>query len=166
VPRHAVDIFDPSVLADFKAIYQNCLSYSVLHELGHAAGLAHEPYCPDDAAKRAACYAYEQSIGIDDVQPGDVSPRYRGTRTLGATLSPEDVQMMPVLYGLAPDPYDTGGCSVSGAGQPTRLGGLAVALLLVGVRLRRRGRGGFRSFARAPRRRSCSPRSRCRSSCA
>jgi len=178
------DIFDDTVLAQFLAIYESCLQFNVLHEFGHAAGLAHEQYRRDDGPADKACYAYEASLGLSDIRPTDVGARYRGTLALGPfdsesimsycrtdpspTLSPKDVELLPVLYGLAPDPYPPvvepafdDGCAVGhgGGGAPWMLLGLLLAI-------RRRGTAGSRSSARARRRRSCSPRSRCRSRCA
>lgn len=159
--RPVADIFDDAVLADFMATYQNCLQFNVLHELGHVAGLAHEQYRRDDAAAEDACYAYERSIGINDIRPTDVGARYRGTLALGPfdpesimsycrrdpspTLSPKDVELLPVLYGLAPDPYppvvepplDTG-CAIGGGRAP--FGPLLVTATFAWLRWRRRSR--------------------------
>src|SRR6185436_7144270 len=80
---YAVDIEDPSVLARFEATYKNCLQYDVLHEFGHAAGIAHERYHPDDMAKQADCYAYEEVHGVTADTPSEIAVRSRGTTVLG-----------------------------------------------------------------------------------
>src|SRR5262249_537109 len=139
--RRVPNIFDEAVLAQFFATYESCLQFNVLHEFGHIAGLVHEQYRRDDAAADNACYAYEQSIGIGDIAPSDVGARSGGTLALGPfdpdsimsycrrdpspTLSPKDVELLPVLYGLAPDPYPPvvepplDGCAVGhGGGGP------------------------------------------------
>jgi hypothetical protein len=86
--EHPVDIEDPSVRADFDAIYLSCAQHIVLHELGHVAGFAHEHFREDDP-RVEDCRAAITARGLD-MDWLDIDPRYEGDRPLGV-FDPESI---------------------------------------------------------------------------
>jgi hypothetical protein len=112
-PAFRRDIFDATTLGTAVGIIKGCLQNNVLHELGHAAGFAHEQYRSDDPASRDACVEIVHARGTtDDI--ANVPLENRGDRPLGTfdlesimsycrtdkapTLTAEDIGMTRLAY--------------------------------------------------------------------
>jgi hypothetical protein len=111
--EHSVDINDSAVLAEFMAIYENCLKFNALHEFGHIAGFSHEHQRSDVSS---GCDAEDdqdaQYVGDTPLGPFDLQSIMSYCRTdNAATLTDQDVEMTNVVYrdGVA------GGATVGGS---------------------------------------------------
>jgi hypothetical protein len=104
--QYPVDINAPEVLAEFMALYENCLKFNALHEFGHIAGFSHEQQRADVSS---GCDAERdpdvQYVGDAPLGPFDVESIMSYCRTDdAATLTEQDAEQANIVYlGYVPD---------------------------------------------------------------
>ena len=117
--RYPVDIGAPDVVADFMAIYENCLKFNALHEFGHIAGFSHEQQRADVSP---GCDVERdpdiQYVGDTPLGPFDVQSIMSYCRTDdAATLTEQDAEQTNLVYlGGVPDANALDGGAEAGAG--------------------------------------------------
>lgn len=127
--KHAVNIDDPKVLAQFTKVYEDCLKFNVLHEFGHIAGFAHEQQrkdvAPDCKAETNPDLQYKADTPLG---PFDKQSIMSYCRTDPApTLSPEDIEQTKLVYRASAGPGGSGGGGgMSTGGQPSASAGANV----------------------------------------
>jgi hypothetical protein len=120
--KHAVNIEDPQVLAQFTQVYEDCLKFNVLHEFGHIAGFAHEQQRKDVAPGCNAETNPDLQYKADTpLGPFDKQSIMSYCRTDPApALSPEDIEQTKLVYHTSAGAGGTlGAGGTSTGGQPS-----------------------------------------------
>jgi hypothetical protein len=117
--KHRVNVEEPSVLAEFMGIYENCLKFNILHEFGHVAGFAHEQQRKDVVSGCRAelnpdvQYEADTPLGSFDVQ--SIMSYCRTDKS--ATLTTQDVEQTKIVYPASGGTSNGGGGGESGKGS-------------------------------------------------